>query len=92
MCVDASVTGTSARLGQRYWCVCSGILNRCVQYGASHCELERRRGFESDSGAWLKPVLVAQIEFLEWTGENHLRHIKFVALRDDKPARKVRRE
>ena len=29
---------------------------------------------------WLKPVLVAQIEFLEWTGENHLRHTKFVAL------------
>jgi bifunctional non-homologous end joining protein LigD len=34
---------------------------------------------------WLKPVLVAQIEFLEWTGENHLRHTKFIALRDDKP-------
>ena len=38
---------------------------------------------------WLKPVLVAQIEFLEWTGDNHLRHTKFVALRDDKPAREV---
>ena len=41
---------------------------------------------------WLKPVLVAQIEFLEWTGENHLRHTKFIALRDDKPAREVMRE
>ena len=41
---------------------------------------------------WLKPVLVAQVEFLEWTGENHLRHSKFVALREDKPARDVRRE
>jgi DNA ligase D-like protein (predicted ligase) len=41
---------------------------------------------------WLKPVLVAQIEFLEWTGENHLRHTKFIALRDDKTARDVRRE
>jgi len=41
---------------------------------------------------WLKPTLVAQIEFLEWTGDNHLRHTKFVALRDDKPARAVRRE
>ena len=40
---------------------------------------------------WLKPVLVAQIEFLEWTGENHLRHTQFIALRDDKPAREVRR-
>jgi len=41
---------------------------------------------------WLKPVLVAQIEFLEWTGEHHLRHTTFIALRDDKPAREVRRE
>ena len=41
---------------------------------------------------WLKPVLVAQVEFLEWTGENHLRHTRFIALREDKPARDVQRE
>ena len=41
---------------------------------------------------WLKPVLVAQIEFLEWTDVNHLRHTKFVGLREDKSAKDVRRE
>jgi ATP-dependent DNA ligase len=41
---------------------------------------------------WLKPVLVGQFEFLEWTGENHLRHSKFIALRDDKKPKDVRRE
>jgi len=41
---------------------------------------------------WLKPVLVAQFEFLEWTGDNHLRHSKFVALREDKKASDVVRE
>ena len=41
---------------------------------------------------WLKPVLVGQFEFLEWAGENHLRHTKFIALREDKKARDVRRE
>jgi bifunctional non-homologous end joining protein LigD len=41
---------------------------------------------------WLKPVLVGQFEFLEWTGENHLRHTKFIGLREDKPAGDVRRE
>ena len=41
---------------------------------------------------WLQPVLVAQVEFLEWTGENHLRHTRFIALRDDRPAQEVRRE
>ena len=41
---------------------------------------------------WLKPLLVGQFEFLEWTGENHLRHTRFVGLREDKPAQAVRRE
>jgi ATP-dependent DNA ligase len=41
---------------------------------------------------WLKPEAVAHIEFLEWTGADHLRHTKFVALRDDKDPKKVVRE
>jgi bifunctional non-homologous end joining protein LigD len=41
---------------------------------------------------WLKPELVAAIDYAEWTPANHLRHPKFVALRDDKEATKVRRE
>jgi bifunctional non-homologous end joining protein LigD len=41
---------------------------------------------------WLKPVLVGQFEFLEWTGDNHLRHSKFVGLREDKKAKDVVRE
>jgi ATP-dependent DNA ligase len=40
----------------------------------------------------LQPRLVAAIEFLEWTPENHLRHSKFTALRDDKPAKDALRE
>jgi len=41
---------------------------------------------------WLNPVLVAQIDFLEWTADHHLRHTTFVALRDDRPAERVGRE
>jgi bifunctional non-homologous end joining protein LigD len=41
---------------------------------------------------WLKPQLVAHIEFNEWTPDGHLRHSSFVAMRDDKDARAVRRE
>jgi DNA ligase D-like protein (predicted ligase) len=41
---------------------------------------------------WLKPELVGQFEFLEWTSDNHLRHSKFVGLREDKKARDVVRE
>jgi bifunctional non-homologous end joining protein LigD len=41
---------------------------------------------------WLRPELVAQIEFAEWTPDGHLRHAKFVGLRDDKDVRTVVRE
>ena len=41
---------------------------------------------------WLKPVLVGQFEFTEWTPEGHLRHSRFVGLREDKRARDVFRE
>src|SRR5437660_1495175 len=29
------------------------------------------------------PILVGQFEFVEWTSDNHLRHSKFISLRDD---------
>jgi ATP-dependent DNA ligase len=32
---------------------------------------------------WLKPKLVAAIEYAEWTPANHLRHSRFVVLRDE---------
>jgi len=41
---------------------------------------------------WLKPKAVARFDFLEWTGADHLRHPKFVAMRDDKDPRQVVRE
>ena len=41
---------------------------------------------------WLKPKLVAAIEYAEWTPANHLRHSRFVALREDKDSRQVMRE
>jgi len=41
---------------------------------------------------WLKPMLVGQFEFLEWTPDNHLRHTRFIGLREDKKPREVIRE
>ena len=31
---------------------------------------------------WLKPALVGQFEFVEWTPDGHLRHSRFIALRE----------
>jgi bifunctional non-homologous end joining protein LigD len=41
---------------------------------------------------WVKPKLVANFGFLEWTDTNHVRHIKFVGMRTDKNPRQVVRE
>jgi bifunctional non-homologous end joining protein LigD len=41
---------------------------------------------------WLRPVLVGQFEFLEWTQDDHLRHSRFVGLREDKKAKEAVRE
>lgn len=41
---------------------------------------------------WRDPRLVGQFEFLEWTGKGHLRHTRFVALREDTDPRSVVRE
>ncbi len=39
--------------------------------------------------SWVKPVLVAEISFSNWTDEGLLRHPSFQGLREDKPADKV---
>ena len=39
-----------------------------------------------------KTDLVVQIEFTEWTPDGHLRHSKFVRLKEDKDRRTVVRE
>ena len=41
---------------------------------------------------WLKPKLVAQVRFAEWTTYGLLRHATFLGLRDDKDAHEVVRE
>jgi ATP-dependent DNA ligase len=41
---------------------------------------------------WLRPELVAQIEFTEWATAGHLRHSKFIGLREDKDPKDVGRD
>ncbi|HEY7691529.1 MAG TPA: DNA ligase D [Gaiellaceae bacterium] len=41
---------------------------------------------------WVKPELVCEVEFVEWTHDGRLRAPSFQGLREDKPAREVHRE
>ena len=48
-----------------------------------YCPRERRV-------TWLEPRLVAQVGFMERTGDGRLRHPVFLGLRDDKAPAEVR--
>ncbi|MDX2152472.1 MAG: non-homologous end-joining DNA ligase [Bryobacteraceae bacterium] len=41
---------------------------------------------------WVRPEVVIQVEFTEWTSTAHLRHVTFAGLREDKDPREVVRE
>jgi bifunctional non-homologous end joining protein LigD len=42
--------------------------------------------------SWVKPVLVCEVEFTEWTDDGNLRHPSFKGLRSDKKPKNVTRE
>ena len=50
------------------------------------------RGFEAKGAHWIKPELVAEVAFTEWSDDGALRHPSFQGLRADKKATEVVRE
>jgi bifunctional non-homologous end joining protein LigD len=49
---------------------------------------KRKRGSER----WVKPELVVEVAFGEWTPDGHIRHASFRGVRTDKPASAITRE
>ena len=49
-------------------------------------------GAEGRRAHWVKPELVGEVSFTEWTRDGTLRHPSFQGLREDKPARDIVRE
>lgn len=41
---------------------------------------------------WVRPALLAEVSFAEWTQSGHIRHPVYHGLRSDKPAREIERE
>jgi ATP-dependent DNA ligase len=52
----------------------------------------RGTGLPRVRGHWVRPEIVVQVAFLEWTVYDKLRHPRLLGLRPDKPARDVVRE
>jgi bifunctional non-homologous end joining protein LigD len=53
---------------------------------------ERLSADEARGVRYVRPELVAEVEFRAWTGDGQLRHASFRGLREDKPARQIVRE
>jgi bifunctional non-homologous end joining protein LigD len=66
------------------------ILNKLEQKEAPF--VNPPRGFEAKGAHWIKPQLVAEIAFTEWSNDGALRHPSFQGLREDKKATDVVRE
>ena len=52
----------------------------------------RAVGLPRSGAHWVKPEVVVQVAFIQWTGNDKLRHPRLVGIREDKLARQVVRE
>lgn len=67
------------------------IQRRLRLVAATHSPFHGRTG-EERHAHWLKPRLIAEVSFAEWTRDGHVRHGVFHALRSDKPPKSIVRE
>jgi ATP-dependent DNA ligase len=71
----------------------SNSQKKCLPSTVRWLRIHSTPGISLQTGTTLRPIssswsgvnaFVAQIEFLEWTESNHLRHAQFAGLREDK--------
>ncbi|HVB37047.1 MAG TPA: DNA ligase D [Vicinamibacterales bacterium] len=67
------------------------VAARLAPLATSTCPF-REKPASNERPHWVKPTLVAEVKFGEWTPDGHLRAPVFLGLRGDVPAGRVRRE
>jgi bifunctional non-homologous end joining protein LigD len=68
------------------------IRTRLALLATEHCPFDTKPKLPQRSCRWVRPELVVQAEFAEWTEAGHLRHPVFLGLRGDVAASAVVRE
>jgi len=68
-------------------------LDKLVTQRAPFAKPPARAGARKDMlPTWVKPTLLAEVSFAQWTRDGHVRHAVFHGLRNDKPASRITRE
>jgi len=66
---------------------------RLARIATDECPFTPRpAGWLGGNAHWVRPELVCEVAFTEWTGDGKIRHASFQGLREDKKATEVTRE
>ena len=85
--IYAGKVGTGFGIKQGYELVAQ--LSKRSRDGSPFVDVPRAEGRDA---LWTEPRMVVEVEFTEWTRDGYVRHPSIQGIREDKPARQVRRE
>ena len=86
-------TGWNSTEGAAMWTRLAELEVKASPFDAKHAPTKGRWSKRTlGSERWVKPLLVAEVTFAEWTPDGSVRHPAFEGLRDDKDPTSVRRE
>jgi bifunctional non-homologous end joining protein LigD len=69
-----------------------GLRARLDEIEIAHSPFTKAVGLPRVRAHWVRPQIVVQVAFIEWTVHGKLRHGRFLCVREDKTAREVVRE
>ena len=76
----------------RVWTLLTALETDVCPFEGGLSTKDRAHWTKAEPAHWVKPQLVAEVRFTEWTTDQRLRHPVYLGLRDDKDPRTIGRE